>query len=495
METHGITSKGRDGSTLYFFEDIPSLRQDPLLSEIYRKGKGLGTELHLVGGAIRDFLLGSEVFDYDFVMEGDTEGLSRAIASSLGGSFFLLDRASGSYRVVSKRDRKSFTIDISPLRGRDIVEDLMGRDFTINALALNMDDLFTKERPMIVDPTGGIDDLKAGILRVVSDHAFRDDPLRCIRAVRLLQEYGLRISDRTERILIRDGELLRGVAPERIKEELLNIFTAHHTSRAMERLYRYGLIATFAPELTAWRNGGYDLLSHSLKTLERMECIVEDIKEGRFLNTLPGVGEYLRGTVSGVERWVLLKLTAFVHDAGKALTMKMEDGVLSFIGHDREGARLVEEILMRLTFGRRISGEVSNLVRNHHRVFVLASLQNPSRRARAHFFRATGDGGGMGLLLLALADARATIDGEDKRLFGIVMDMMDFYFSVYMKKERRPLLDGHEIMRVFRIPQGRLVGEIMEKISEGEERGVIKDRDDAIAYIKRWLLEEKGREG
>jgi putative nucleotidyltransferase with HDIG domain len=376
--------------------------------------------------------------------------------------------------VVKKEAYTSYTIDTAPFKGTDIITDLARRDFTVNALAVRVDDLFGPKEPVIVDPFGGVKDVEAKLLRVVYDQAFDDDPLRILRAVRISQQYGLKITEETEDLVEKKSPLLAGTARERISDELLLIFSCPGTALCIRKLFNLSIVKTVLPEFIGWEDvDGYNLLDHTLKTLDEAEALITELRTEE-------LKEHFDGFVGNVRRATVFKLGAFFHDVGKPSVMKRKGDVFSFIGHDVEGEEVTKKILKRLRVGRKVTGEVAKLVRNHHRPFTLASLKEPSRRAKVHFFNAAGGGAGLDLLFLALADARATRGGEDEELRSLVEMMLSFYYDVYSKKEQKPILRGKEIMETFGIPEGVLVGEIMRKVAEAVETGAVRSKKGAV---------------
>lgn len=472
------------------FPQGSALRQDAVIKGVHSLA-GAGVSVYLVGGVLRDLAIGRPPErDYDFVLEGDVRNISEQAARRFRGTSFLLDKDTLSYRVVVKpRGREpGATLDFSPVKGGCIVEDLMLRDFTVNALAVSLQDIFTEEGPFALDPAGGIDDAGVRLLRSTGKGALKDDPLRALRALRLAQCCGLEIGKDTLRLISRAAPLLSAVSRERIRDELALIFSCPGAPASVELIYRCGMAAVILPAIAGWEDiGGYALKSHSMKTLEEAERIIEGVCAGVFLDEYPELKTHIGGSIGVVGRAALLKLAAFLHDAGKPLAISRESGALRFIGHDELGAAPVKEMLAGLKFSRQAAAWVSLLVRNHHRAFMLAVLEKPSPKARAHFFRAVGGEAGLSLLLLALADARATRGEEDTELLSTVKEMLGFYYDVYTVERPVPLIDGREIMGIFNVPEGRKVGAILKRIAEGVEGGVVSDREEAIDYVKKWL--------
>jgi tRNA nucleotidyltransferase/poly(A) polymerase len=486
----GHTRRGSKGRRESAFSFLGVLREDPVIRRIHVLSAETRVRAYLVGGVMRNAALGLPLpFDYDLAVEGDLKGFSERLAGDLGGSCFLLDEVSETWRVVKK---KAYTIDAAPVKGGDISTDLAMRDFTVNALAVSVDELFGPGEPVIIDPLGGMGDVEAKLLRAAYDKAFDDDPLRTLRAVRISQQHGLKITEEPEELVKDKAPLLAGTARERISDELLLIFGSPGTARSIKKLFNLGMVETILPGSSGWVDvDGYNLLDHTLKTLDEAEAFLTGPVPLRFAE----LKKHFDGYVGNVRRAAVLKLGAFFHDAGKPSTMRREDDVLSFMGHDMEGEEITKKILRRLRVGRKVTGEVQKLVRNHHRPFILASLKEPSRRAMVHFFNAAGGETVLGLLALALADARATRGGEDEELRTLVERMLSFYYDTYRKKVQKPLLGGKEIMETFGIPEGVLVGEIMREVAEAVERGVVRSKKGAVKHISGWLAGKDSNKG
>ncbi|MEK6532039.1 MAG: HD domain-containing protein [Deltaproteobacteria bacterium] len=466
---------------------IRRITRDAFLREACSSASALGLRLYAVGGLVRDMLLKRpSVRDYDLAVDRDARGLAMMLAGDIGAAAFPLDLGLGSFRVAKKTPHGIVTIDVAPFNGRTIVGDLKKRDFTINAVAINAAEVFEKKRLSFIDPCRGIEDLEKGVLRAVSVKAFDQDPLRTLRAARFSHQFGLEIERGTLRLVREKSHLLSRVSWERIRDEFSLIFSYPRTVNGLKLLFDLKMIDAIAPEC-AWANKGYNLKAHSLKTVSEAEKLMRWMNGGDAKGPWVKARHILSEQGAGLQNSAILKMLCFLHDAGKPLTMKMEEGRLRFIGHEVEGSLLVKGLLKRLRFSRRSSAIISGLVKDHHRAFMLLNLKKLSFRAKAHFFRATGGVGGILLLLCSLADARATRAGEDKRLFALVTKMLDFYFKVYIVKRPPPLLNGHEVMRIFKMPQGRLVGEVLSKISEAVQQGIVKDKKGAVQFIKDWL--------
>ncbi|RLC97719.1 MAG: CCA tRNA nucleotidyltransferase, partial [Chloroflexi bacterium] len=194
--------------------DMPRFFPPGSLAErVARFVRDQGVEAYLVGGCVRDALLGRPSHDLDFVILGRALAVARRVANHFGAAFYALDAERDTGRVIFRQGEgqggKPFYVDFAAARGGTLAADLALRDFTINAIAVRLDGA------QVVDPYGGRAGLSAGLLRAVSDRAFRDDPLRTMRAVRLAAELGFEIEPRTEALLRQAVPLLGDVSAER----------------------------------------------------------------------------------------------------------------------------------------------------------------------------------------------------------------------------------------------------------------------------------------
>lgn len=486
--------KGRETEALSFFERLDFfLSHDIFISEVCACISACGVKGYLVGGLLRDLALNrGSAKDYDFVVSGMAGEVAGLAAGRLGGSFFLLDRETGAYRVVIKRGTAVVTLDFSLIRGLSIEDDLKARDFTVNAMAVDLS-AFSQGRAVVIDPSNGLGDASASVLRTTGEGAFVEDPLRCVRAVRLSHCCGIEIEPATMAFARGAAGLLKRTAAERIREELIQIFECRRSSKAISRLYELGIMDVIAPALSGWKDiGGYDLLGHSLATLDEADRLLDEFSAGTFISHNEELRAFIARRIGPISMDVFFRACAFLHDIGKPLAIGRESGRLRFIGHDSAGAVLVKDMLLGLRFSKAFSSAVSGVIKNHHRVFMLLLLPERSPRAKAHFFRASGGSSGVTLLLLALADARATSGRRDPALEALISEMLGFYYSVYLKKRPRPILTGDEVMRIFSLAEGKAVGEALRAVSRGVEEGAIKTRKDAVSYLGRWLLGQNG---
>ena len=446
--------------------------------------------------------------DLDLAYAGEAEGFARALARELKGSLVVLDDATRVYRVATAQGQ----IDVAGLQGRDIFEDLDRRDFTVNAIAAPVEAAEAGARlGAAIDPRGGLADLKSRTLRACGPEAFRDDPVRLLRAFRIAAQLGLRIAPRTLAAIRRTAPRIRRSAGERVRQELLALLAVEGAGGWVRRMDEARLLTALLPELEKSRAcarvyyGAGGVLRHTLDAVERMDLLL-----ARLPAALPGLAEPVREHLA---RWAggraeaLLRLAVLVHDIAKPATARKIEGRLRFFGHDTRGARMAEKELSRLRFSRREIDAVSACVRHHLRPGSLAAADAISRKSIYRFFRDLGEHG-VPLLLVCWADyasylpqarVKAALRGLSKdpgppgperektvRHLRIVTLLLRAYFTRAEVARPTRLLDGHEIMRELGIPPGPAVGRILARLAEAQAVGRVKDRESALRLIRRF---------
>lgn len=465
-------------------------------------------EAYLVGGCVRDWLLGRSSHDIDFAVAGDAVRLARRVANRMGGAFVLLDQERCTARVVTRgEDGQRLFIDFARLQGDDIMADLSKRDFTINAIAVAVAD--AKPSPQVIDPYDGQRDLQLGLVRAVSEIAFQDDPLRTLRAVRIAVEMEARIEQGTEELLRRAVHLLVNVSAERVRDELVRIMALPGAAQNLRYLDELGLLTVIMPELETLKGVEQsephclDVFEHSLETVRWLEGVVEALEAPRAEDSELSLVSlllspfsrrliaHLSQPISDVRsRLAVLKLAALLHDLGKPVTKSIDDeGGIHFYGHEGEGAEMAGGILRRLRFGGREVGLAKTIVANHMRPRLLADQKKVTRRAVYRFFRDTSDAG-VDTLLLCLADHLATSGPNLRmacwhRLVELAASMLADYYERHQKAISPPkLISGHDLMDEFGLAEGVRIGQLLEAVREAQVEGEVRTQEDALALVE-----------
>ncbi|MBI4499402.1 MAG: HD domain-containing protein [Chloroflexi bacterium] len=470
-----------------------------------------GVPGYLVGGCVRDGLLGRPRADLDLAVEGDALALARALADTLGGAYVPLHEVHRIARVVlpGAANRRALVLDVVEA-AQGILADLRRRDFTVNALAVPLDALPEDgdwQAAPVLDVTGGRSDLVARVLRAVSAQVFQDDPLRLLRAVRLAAELGFTIAAETRSLIARDAALLSHVAGERVHEELCRIFAAHGTAHAIRLMDGLGLLEALLPEVCAGKGVAqpkehhWDVFNHNVETVAYLEAILDRDGERTGLPDdpldlvpwVPEVGAYFQQEIGGQRRATLLKLAGLLHDVAKPQTKGPDaTGRIRFLGHADLGAQLCAGILTRLRFGSKEIQAVCTMVQYHLRPGQISSdRQIPTDRAVYRYFRDVGDVA-LDTIYLNLADHLAARGPglfweEWQAHTAVVAHVLDRSLSEQRVVAPPKLVTGHEIMTRFGIGPGPRVGRMLEAVREAQAVGDVTTQEQALIYLERWL--------
>lgn len=466
-----------------------------------------GVEAYLVGGAVRDGLLGREVREADLAVAGNMDAfLTRAAAAlatrpvSIGNRFPL-------WRLPLEEGY----IDVTPLRGSNIAEDLGLRDLTVNSTAVPLDffsaakGLAALRRNAVIDPYGGIRDLEQRVLRLTTPDALRTDPVRALRVVRLACQLDFEVPPDTRQAMRALGDGVTQVAAERVGGELLRLFETPRAARGVRLMDESGLLGSCFEPLEAGRGieqrpfHRYSVLEHALVAAEWMDVLLateppQEEPSARMWRQL------WQGVDWASTRWgdirthldrhaAALRVATLLHDVGKPATRTVEaDGRTRFFGHSEVGAALAASVLTRWRFPTDFTERVRQLVLQHLRPGQVGEQgEPPTPRALHRFQRSLGDAT-PDVCWLFLADSLATV-GPDALLpkwpayVGHVHRLITWTPSPTATAVQR-VVDGHAVMATAGIPPGPLVGGLLEAVREAVAAGEVLTVDDALALVR-----------
>jgi poly(A) polymerase len=481
---------------------------EPSFRDLLSRIVGAAPGAYVVGGALRDLLDGRKPFDVDVIVPGDAKVAAEALREALEGHAFVMDAERGQYRVALEDQGGVSTIDIGPLDG-DVEANLLQRDFSVNAMAAPIET--GGGLGEVIDPCGGLQDLKARRLRMVSEAALRSDPLRLLRAARLATELGYEIEEATSETAQRLAPLIDSAAAERQRDELIRIFATPRAAEGVRLLDRLALLSRLLPELDEARGVEqpghyhyYDVFDHSVETVAALDALLcpEEPQEPHargmrraFDAVMRGypLRDYLDARQRGTQRLVLLKLAGLLHDIAKPETKRIEaSGRIRFYGHPEIGARKAATICRRLRFGNNETRFVAQLVEEHLRPTQLSSGDLPSHRAVYRFFRDLGDAAPACLLLMladgaAAAGPRLTVESwlADTRYVKYLLDRNEEQSRVIAARPR--LITGEDLMAELRLKEGPLVGRLLRSLEEAIGAGEIVSREQALDSARRQL--------
>ena len=482
-----------------------------LLTAIDRFLARSGIQGYIVGGFVRDALLGRDTNDIDLAVTANALEVSPQLAEAIGGHHFPLDEVNRTSRIVLKdaADSIQWQIDLSSIV-EDIQGDLARRDFTIDAMAVRLDRAAAGSiEAELIDPHHGLDDIRNKTIRAVSDEIFTKDALRLLRGVRLANELGFGIEPHTEELICQQKQLINSVAGERVRDELLKLL-ADESGTVFEYLDDLGLLTAVFPELEASRGVDqpsehqWDVFHHSLKTVAAAGFVLHygrwQYSDDSILDCVPWTEDLEAYFASRVgadsNRRLLLKLAALLHDVAKPHTKATDaQGRTHFFGHAVEGAETVIDIMERLRFSGKEKRLVSGVVYHHLRPVQTCHDEMPTQRAIYRYFRDTGDVA-VDTLFFSLADHLATrgytLDMANWRWHNsLIRYILEQHKQQQGKARPSRLISGHDIMQAFGLQPGHTVGRLLEAVREAQAAGEVASREQALTYAKKLLNEEK----
>jgi poly(A) polymerase len=475
------------------------LRKYPkdLVAAIIRTAEKQHSQVYIVGGTVRDLLLGILPQDLDLAVNKDGVSFTENLASLSGGTFVLLDADNGVGRVVWK----GYVIDVAEFRDSaiEIDADLVKRDFTINAMAVPL--VSQDEYPSsldLIDPCHGQRDLQNSLIRSVYPSSFIDDPLRLLRAYRFASETGFAIEPQTEQLIRDQASLIKNVSSERVTYELNRIMASKRTGIVVQRLAENGLLWHLFPELK--KGAGLeqpashhlDVFDHNLATLSAMEGLHKSPEE-----YFPE-SEILHDYLADDKKRIWLKWAALFHDVGKPDALKIRNERITFYNHDRAGIEIISKIGHRFRWSNEDINGISRLVGNHMWPFHLSNVARSgqvSAKAILKLVKTIGDDL-PGLFLLAMADSLA---GQGSgRPPKIEKELADLFVQVddVVKNQVQPVLTGPKLVTGqdlidIGLTPGPVFRELLEEVEKAQVSGDISDRADALKIIEGIIRERR----
>ncbi|HEU5105784.1 MAG TPA: HD domain-containing protein [Solirubrobacterales bacterium] len=443
----------------------------------------------VVGGAVRDAVLGREVVDLDLAVAGDPGAVAKEIASALDEHAFELSAEFGTWRVMAKRH--GWQIDVTALRGETIEADLAERDFTIGAVAVPL----AGGEP--IDPYAGLVDLAEKRLRAVGEQSFLADPLRLLRAPRLAAELDLEIEERTVALARSAAEHAAEPAGERQLAELRQLMGGPDPLRGLELLGELGVTAVVLPEVETLRgveqgpNHHLDVYDHTIAVLEHTLEVEADLE--RFAGERATEVEALldEPLADEISRRTALRFGALFHDIAKPATKAEFNGFVGFKGHDQVGAEVVAGICKRLRASRRLTQYLQGLTLHHLRLgFLIPEMPLSPRRVHA-YLRAT-EPVAVDVTLLTVADrlsARGAGPIAAPEMVAAHLQLARGMIAAALDWRRdgppQPLLRGDEIAAELGIEPGPELGSALAELEAAQYAGEVTDRTGALQHLRR----------
>ncbi|WP_253375581.1 CCA tRNA nucleotidyltransferase [Okibacterium sp. HSC-33S16] len=471
-------------------ERLSALAASPVVSRVATAFANAGFELALVGGPVRDAMLGREVTDLDFTTNALPDQIL-AVIKSVSDAQWDIGREFGTIGARVTAGGLTETVEVTTYRadaydgvtrkpvvafGDNLEDDLRRRDFTVNAMALRVPEI------VLVDPYGGVEDLLRRTLRTPSapEVSFGDDPLRMLRAARFTSQLGFVVDDATAQAMSDMADSIAIVSAERVQVELSKLLLTDEPRGGIELLVDSGLAALVIPEIPALRleidehHHHKDVYQHSLTVLEQ------------------AIG-YEKSRHPGEAPDLTLRLAAILHDIGKPATRRLEPGgAVSFYHHDMVGSKLAKKRLTALRYDNDTVKDVARLIELHLRFFGYTDGAWTDSAVR----RYVRDAGHLleRLHILTRADVTTRNRRKADRL-GFAYDDLEARIAELREREEleavRPELDGNAIQRILGISPGRDVGEAYKWLLELRlDEGPIGE-DEAERRLLAWWAERQ----
>lgn len=457
---------------------IEKIKSDEILSKIIDK---FDNEIYLVGGTVRDFYMGLESTDRDIiVMDQEAREFALKLSELFQATFVPLDEENKIYRIVLP-DKINY-IDVTNPVGDSIEKDLMRRDLTINAIAVN---IRTGE---LIDISGGVTDIMNKCINYVNELNFVDDPLRLLRVYRFQALYGFQLAPETINAVCKYSDLIHKPAVERINYELLKLFGGEYAHVALENMNKTWIleeIFPFVKELKQVPPNSHhhlDLFHHSIETVKQVQILYNEATDE--------VKEHLsKIDFGGFSRLAHLKLAAFMHDIGKFSTWTIEEGKHRFIKHDDVGSKMSVKILKDLHFSNKQIDYISSMIKYHIYPSHVMTSPQITEKIMMRYVRKM-DTNSIDAIILAQADRLSARGPEitdqivERNITSLNM-LLRFYLEARETLKPLPkLLSGNDVMQILNIKPSKRLGEIMDALHEAQISGDVITKEHAIEFVK-----------
>lgn len=466
------------------------IKTDNILSKI---AENCDNEIYLVGGTVRDFLLGNDSVDRDLiVMDENAKDFALKIQPLFDATFVALDEVNKIYRLVLP-DKINYIDITNPIEG-SLHKDLMRRDLTINAVAVNI------RTADVIDLCGGVADIQNHTINYITEQNFEDDPLRLLRVYRFQSVLGFELTPETINAVCKFVKLIHEPAVERIVHELILLFGGKFADKALLNMNKTWLLEEIFPIVNELKqvppntHHHLDLFHHSIETVRQIQIIYE--------NSSDEVKAHLEKVdFGGAPRLAHLKLAGFLHDIGKFSTWTVEEdtGRHRFIKHDDVGAKMAVPLLKKMNFSNKQIDYISSMIRNH--IYPSQVMSAPEvdfdspngEKVMMRYIRKMEENS-VDAIILAEAD-RLSARGEavseemvEKNISGL-NKLLNFYLKIKDTLEPLPvLLNGNEVMQILNIKPSKKLGEILENLHEAQLSGDIATREQAVEFVKTYEL-------
>lgn len=439
-------------------------------------------KLYLVGGAVRDMILGKPLHDYDFIIEGFVRQIAKRIADEFGAKYYVMDEERDIARVMIRENDRFIHFDFAKIVGNSFEDDLRNRDFTINAIAIEF-----REKQTFHDPLGGISDLKEKRLRMCLPDSLRSDPIRALRGIRFSLEYGLKMDDE----LIREMEKIPACLPnssmERYRDEFFKILNLGRSSSVIQLMERFAILDFLFPNDSLL---SIDLLMGRMRTLEHLLSILTtDFKDNESSSLVSGFSVLKLGEFRD-------SLHAYFDVEKNSLRPRRSVFRFAVIAGLYKVEPKTEPIERILNFRGQRFVLSSDEIRNIKKIFpaseavkeLVDSAESIDALAIYRYFKQFSEVGIEGIFLFLAQQFDSTTERNDTDGWFRAVDRVTPFFDAKFNREAElinpePLLTGKEIIEALALSEGPDVGRFKELIIEAQVTGAIKTHEEALSFL------------
>lgn len=460
------------------------IRNDKILNNI---ASFFPNKIYLVGGSVRDCLMGKDTYDRDLIVTDEDAGIfSQKVAEFFGGKFIPLDVENHIYRVVLS-DKLNY-LDITNPVENSMEKDIKRRDLTINAVAVDI------KNCEILDLVGGLNDIKNQVLKGIEDENFIDDPLRILRVFRFYSLLGFEIDEHLLSIVTKYSYLIEKPAKERIEYELMKLFSGKYTDLSLLKMDECGILEKLFPIVKELKqvppnaHHHLDLFHHSIETIKQVQLLYD--------TSQPEVKSHMdKVDFGGFSRLAHLKLACFMHDIGKFSTWTIEEdtGRHRFIKHDDVGSKLAKPILKKMCFSNKQIEYITLMIKKHMYPTMVVQAPELTDKVMMRFVRKMEDDA-IDNILIAQAD-RLSARGPEitdeivNKNISALNKLLQFYLKAQETLKPLPkLLNGNEVMKILNISPSPKLGQIINALNEAQINGDIITKEDAISFVKNYPI-------
>ncbi len=458
-------------------------------------------DIYLVGGSVRDYIIKKKIEDFDLIIQDNAASIAEAFASSKNVRAIPLDKGNNILRVLlNNSDNAKVTIDFSALKGKDIHDDLSKRDFTMNALAVKIEE-GKINFSQIIDPFSGLDDIEKNIIREVNEDIFAKDPIRMLRAIRFMSQLNFDISDSMYGLIHSNNNRIKDIPGEKISNEIFKIL-------GLKRAYYYfsfmdkhlNMLNKIFPEIDPMKDVGrckyhvVDAWTHSIHTMRVIEKII--YANGYFENHLRKAYEDHTNKImaNGHTRLQLIKIAALFHDIGKPKARWVDEtGRVRFRGHEIVGEEIMADISVRLGLSKKEKSFLCKIVKEHMWPLTLYKTNDVSGRALYNLFKNFGEST-LDIILIGLADIISTRQLlKPHEEMGMYKVHAEYLANNYLTRFKRledisHIINGNDILEKYNIEDKRVIGEILDSVKKAIFFGEIPlERERILKYVEELL--------